>query len=137
MKKKINDFPFNCPICNSEIFGQGQLNFRACPHVIFFYTWGSDLSGFSYVNKNFAGRYIAKLKNSDKYKKHLEAHEITDNIDNEMQFATGSFSPFNQEVINNIPYFEDLAMSSCPEDTMLYILDSYYSGFSVCIGEGI
>ena len=78
MKKKITDFPFNCPLCGMEIFAKAQLNFRACPHVIFFYIWGADISGFLYVNREFALKYIVKLRNSEKYKQHLEGREITE-----------------------------------------------------------
>jgi hypothetical protein len=51
-----------------------------------------------------------------------------------MRFSTATFTEFDREVIDSIPYFEDLALSCAPKDAALYILDSFYSGFSICIG---
>ena len=119
---------FYCPFCGTKFdVNQGD-GIKYCKHVQFGYVWGGDPDFFTYVSKGFGQAYIEKIRESPNYKEYLDENEISISQEEEEKFARAEFKA-GDEISQIIPFLEDIALSVCSENTVLFKAETTYSGF--------
>lgn len=129
--KKIQELPFNCPICSKTIFRDcaGDEFFAPCEHVAFVYVFGEE-NGFMDAQPEFAARYFEQLVESGEYQEFLDEKEIVENKEAEAAFIACEFC--KSKIILGIPFFEKLILKANP-NLRLFEYHSTDSGMKVGI----
>ena len=124
-----NSLVFYCPFCGNKYDINKGDDIDYCLHAQFAYI---DPDFFAYVTPNFAKSYLKQIKEGEDYKQYLAENEIEVSKKDEEAFMSFSFKP-GDEISQKIPYFESSAISVCSSNTIIFKLETTYSGFTFAI----